>query len=119
MVGVSDVVSVTEAAAARAAALLTRAGYSGGGLRVRVQSSGCDGFVAVLDLAAAADPGEITVSASGVHLYADVASMLALPGATLDHRATAHGSEFVWTHPSSTGECRCAEAPLTEHGDNH
>jgi len=114
----SSVVEVTPAAAVRAAALLAKAGLAAGGLRVRVQSSGCDGFVAVLDLASGADAGEITVTGSGVRLYADVASMLALPGATLDHRRTAHGSEFVWTHPSSTGECRCEEAALPDVGDN-
>ncbi len=113
----SDVVEVTEAAAARAVALLGRAGMPDGGLRVRVQSSGCEGFVALLDLAVAPETSEITVVASGVRLYTDVASMLALPGATLDHRKTAHGSEFVWTHPSSTGECRCAKALPDPVGD--
>ena len=115
----SDVVTVTSAAADRARALLIRAGHQYGGLRVRVQSSGCDGFVALLDLAPAADPGEITVEAGGVRLFADIPSMLALPGATLDHRRTPHGSEFVWTHPGSEGGCSCAEAELGHVGDDH
>ena len=105
----SDVVTVTAAAADRTRALLSRSGLVGGGLRVRVQSSGCDGFVALLDLAPGPESGEITVESSGVRLFADVPSMLALPGATLDHRQTSHGSEFVWSHPGSTGACSCAE----------
>ncbi len=103
------VVTVTPAAADRATALLARSGCSDGGLRVRVQSSGCDGFVAVLDLATSPEPGELTVESGGVRMYVDVPSMLALPGATLDHRTTAHGSEFVWSHPGSTGACACSE----------
>lgn len=113
-----DVVEVTPAASARVAALLERTGVPDGGLRVRVQSSGCEGFVAVLDLAAEAEPAELTVEAGGLRLYVDVASMLALPGATLDHRPTEHGAEFVWTHPSSTGECRCADAAAAGLGDD-
>lgn len=115
----SDVVTITPAAAERARVLLARSGCDGGGLRVRVQSSGCEGFAALLDLAAEPEPGEITVEADGVRLFADVPSMLALPGATLDHRRTAHGSEFVWTHPSSDGGCSCAEADLGHLGDDH
>lgn len=102
-----DVLTVTDAAAARAQALLAKAGASA--LRVTVQSSGCEGFVALLDLAAAAEPGEIPVTDNGVTLYTDVASMLRLPGATLDHRSTPHGAEFVWSHPSSEQGCSCSE----------
>ena len=111
-----DVLTVTDAAAVRAAALLAKAGAQG--LRVTVQSSGCDGFVALLDLAPGAEPGEITVDAAGLRLYADVPSTLALPGATLDHRRTPHGSEFVWTHVGSTGACACADADLAPVGDD-
>ncbi|HVE99264.1 MAG TPA: iron-sulfur cluster assembly accessory protein [Mycobacteriales bacterium] len=111
-------VTVTPAAVARAAALLARAGLDGGGLRVRVQSSGCEGFVALLDLAPAADPDELTIDGSGVPLFVDVASMLALPGATLDHRTTAHGAEFVWTHPSAEDGCACAEAGMDGVGED-
>lgn len=109
-------VTVTDAAATRGRALLTRAGFADGGLRVRVHSSGCEGFVAVLDLAAAPDPGEIAIDANGLRLFADVAAMLALPGATLDHRSTDHGSEFVWSHPASDRGCACAEAELAAAG---
>jgi iron-sulfur cluster assembly protein len=97
MAAVGDVVTVTDAAAERTRALLAKAG--GSGLRVTVQSSGCDGFVALLDVAAAPAPGEIEVEDNGVRLYVDVPSMLRLPGATLDWTATPYGAEFTWTHP--------------------
>lgn len=113
-----DVVTVTDAAAARARLLLERAGHVTGGLRVRVQSAGCEGFVALLDLAGAAEPGELVVTANGVPLFVDVASMLSLPGATLDHRSTRHGSEFVWTHPASAGGCSCQEAAMAGVGED-
>jgi Fe-S cluster assembly iron-binding protein IscA len=64
-----------------------------------VQSAGCDGFVALLDIAAAPDAGEIEVEDNGVRLFVDVPSMLRLPGATLDHTRTPYGAEFTWTHP--------------------
>jgi iron-sulfur cluster assembly accessory protein len=105
MSGVGDVVTVTDAAAARARELLARSGATG--LRVTVQSSGCDGFVALLDLAEAARPDEIEVEDNGVRLYVDVPSMLRLPGATLDHTTTRYGNEFTWDHPG------CAPAQHT------
>ncbi len=108
-----DVVTVTDAAAGRIRALLDRTGMRGGGLRVMVQSSGCDGFVALLDLAAVPAPDEIEVADNGVRLFVDVGSMLKLPGATLDHRQTATGAEFVWSHPASEQGCACAEHALT------
>jgi iron-sulfur cluster assembly protein len=112
---VGEVVTVTDAAATRTRALLARTGATG--LRVTVQSSGCDGFVALLDLAATAGDGEIEVEDNGVRLYIDVASMLRLPGATLDHRSTPHGAEFVWSHPASERGCTCAEEVVHAHGD--
>jgi iron-sulfur cluster assembly accessory protein len=107
-----DVITVTDRAAERALALLSRAGLDGGGLRVNVHSSGCEGFLAVLDLAADVEPDEIELVDNGVRLFVDVGSMLKLPGATLDHRATDHGAEFVWQHPASEQGCACAEATM-------
>lgn len=105
----AEVVTVTDAAAVRASALLAQAGLPGGGLRVRVQSAGCSGFHAVLDLAATPDQDEIELSDNGLRLFADIGSMLQLPGATLDHQASEHGAEFVWSHPAVTGACACGE----------
>lgn len=109
-----DLVTITDSAALRARALLAKVGLPSGGLRVRVQSAGCEGFVAVLDLAAAPLPDEMEIVGNGVRLFADISSMLELPGATLDHQATAHGAEFSWSHPAATGVCGCAE-PDHEH----
>jgi iron-sulfur cluster assembly protein len=99
MADVGDVVTVTDAAAGRVRSLLARAGLDGGGLRVTVQSSGCDGFAALLDVAAEPEPEEIEVDDNGVRLFVDVPSMLRLPGAVLDHTTTPYGTEFTWTHP--------------------
>lgn len=103
---------VTDAAAERARSLLSRAGLAAGGLRVTVQSAGCDGFAALLDLAAAPTPGDVVLEDNGVRLFTDVGSMLKLPGATLDHRSTEHGAEFVWSHPAADQGCICAEPEL-------
>ena len=107
--------TVTDAAASRATALLARTGAAG--LRVTVQSSGCEGFLALMDLATSPEPGEVEVVGNGVRLFADVASMLRLPGATLDHRTTPDGAEFVWSHPSSEQGCSCAEEVVSARGD--
>jgi iron-sulfur cluster assembly accessory protein len=108
-----EVVTVTDAAAARTRTLLARTGNNG--VRVTVQSAGCEGFVALMDLAPAPADGELEVEDNGVRLYVDVASMLRLPGATLDHRGTPAGSEFVWSHPASERGCACAEEAV--HGE--
>ncbi len=94
-----DVVTVTDRAAEQARALLAR--HGGSGLRVVVQSSGCEGFAALLDLADEPEPGEIEFEDNGVRFYVDVPTMLRLPGATLDHIATPYGAEFTWTHAAT------------------
>lgn len=94
-----DVVTVTEAAAARARALLAK--HGGTGLRVVVQSSGCDGFAALLDVASEPEEGEIEFEDDGVRFYVDVPTMLRLPGATLDHVVTPYGAEFTWHHAAT------------------
>lgn len=106
-------VTVTDAAASRVTTLLRKTGNAG--VRVTVQSAGCEGFVALMDLAPAPSPGELEVADNGVRLFVDVPSMLRLPGATLDHAQTPHGAEFVWTHPSSEQGCSCAEEVV--HGE--
>ena len=111
-------VEVTPAAAERAHVLLTRAGMPDGGLRVVVQSAGCDGFEALLDLSERPQPGDVVLDVGGVRLFADVASTLKLPGAVLDYRRTDRVAEFVWSHPAATGECACAEAELTGVGQD-
>jgi iron-sulfur cluster assembly accessory protein len=110
--------TVTDAAAERAASLLQRTGKPAGGLRVRVLSAGCEGFVAVLDLADDPESAEIEWTEAGVRFFTDVASMLQLPGATLDYVKTDHGAEFVWSHPAATGVCGCADHAHEHVGDN-
>ena len=104
-------ITVTDAAAARLCVLLERSGASG--VRVTVQSAGCDGFAALMDLGEPA-PGDVEIADNGVILYVDVASALKIPGATLDHRTTPHGSEFAWSHPASERGCTCEDEL---HGD--
>ena len=94
-----DVVTVTDAAASRARALLER--HGGTALRVVVQSSGCEGFAALLDVANEPEPGEIEFEDNGVRFYVDVPTMLRLPGATLDHVVTPYGAEFTWVHAAT------------------
>lgn len=109
---------VTPAAAERANTLLARADLPAGGLRVTVQSAGCDGFQALMDLADGPAPGDVALEVDGVRIFADVASTLRLPGAVLDYRTTDHGAEFVWSHPASEQGCACAEADLTGVGQD-
>jgi len=96
---VGDVVTVTEAAATRARVLLAK--HGGTALRVTVQSSGCEGFAALLDVADSPEEGEIEFEDDGVRFYADVPTMLRLPGATLDHVVTPYGTEFTWSHAAT------------------
>jgi iron-sulfur cluster assembly accessory protein len=96
---VGDVVTVTDRAAEQARALLAR--HGGTALRVVVQSSGCEGFAALLDIAAEPEPGDVEFEDNGVRFYVDVPTMLRLPGATLDHVVTPYGAEFTWTHAAT------------------
>jgi iron-sulfur cluster assembly accessory protein len=99
--------SVTPRAAAQVAAIATREGKPGAGLRVSVSAGGCSGFqygFALEDVAAADD---LVVDAGAARVFVDPVSLDLLAGAELEWNEALIGAHFVVRNPQAVSGCGC------------
>jgi len=83
-IGNERLISVTEKAAAKLAALLEEKGKSDGALRLAVVGGGCSGLQYVMDLVDGPKERDILVPTSNVRLVVDPQSALFVSGSVLD-----------------------------------
>jgi len=104
------VLSLTEAAAARARELIEGAGRPVAGLRVGVKKGGCAGLTYTMDLAETAEPADQIVEDQGVKILVAPQDLLFLLGTRLDFEANRLQSSFTFQNPNQTGACGCGES---------
>ena len=105
-----QVVTLTEAAAARVREIMGRAEKPYAGLRVGVKNGGCAGQEYVLEYAAAAGPLDETVEDKGVTILIEPKAVLFLVGSEIDYETTRLTSKFVFHNPNQTDACGCGES---------
>lgn len=105
-----QVVSLTDAAAARVRDIMARAEKPYAGLRVGVKNGGCAGQEYVLDYAEAVDPMDEVVEDKGVTILVEPKAVLFLIGTVVDYETTALSSKFVFRNPNETDACGCGES---------
>ena len=108
---VTDVISVTDKAARRIAALALKEGRSEPILRVRVTAGGCSGFT--YDLSFADGPAEddtVVEAAGGVRVLVDPRSAPIVKGSTLDFNDALLGGGLRMHNPQAVHECACGES---------
>jgi len=99
-------IELTDAAIARVQRLVIEAGKAG--LYLAVRPAGCSGLEYVMDLADAAQTGDLVQAYDGFDLYVDAESYAsALTGLQLDFQQDALSSSFVYNNPNQKGECGC------------
>jgi iron-sulfur cluster assembly protein len=103
-----QIVSLTEAAAARVRAILAEGGKPF--LRVGVKNGGCAGMEYVLAYADAADRYDELVEDKDVRILVAADSVLFLLGSTIDYETTRLASKFVFRNPNETDACGCGES---------
>jgi iron-sulfur cluster assembly protein len=99
---------LTDAAAARAKALVERAG--GLALRVGVKNGGCAGMSYTVEMAQEQKPGELLVEDKGAKVLIDPKAVLFLIGAQMDFETTKMSSTFTFKNPNETSSCGCGES---------
>ncbi len=104
------VVSLTEAAAARARTLIESAGRTVSGLRIGVRNGGCAGMSYTLDLAHDVRPGDEVVEDQGVKILIAPKDVMFLLGTRLDFSVNKLQASFVFQNPNQTGACGCGES---------
>ena len=105
-----QVVTLTEAAAARVREIMAKADKPYTGLRVGVKNGGCAGQEYLLEYAEAADPLDEVVEDKGVTILIDPRAVLFLIGTEIDYETTRLASKFVFRNPNETDACGCGES---------
>jgi iron-sulfur cluster assembly protein len=104
------VVSLTEAAAARARTLINSAGRPVAGLRIGVRNGGCAGMSYTMDLAPDIQPGDEVGEDQGVKILIAPKDVMFLLGTRLDFSVNKLEASFVFQNPNQTGACGCGES---------
>jgi iron-sulfur cluster assembly protein len=104
------VVSLTEAAAARARTLIDSAGGAVAGLRIGVRNGGCAGMSYTMDLAPEIQPGDEVIEDQGVKIFIAPKDVMFLLGTRLDFSVNKLQANFTFQNPNQTGACGCGES---------
>ena len=106
-------VTLTEAAAAKAASLLAIEGRDDLALRIAVQPGGCSGLRYQLMFDDRELEGDLVDPYEGVSLVVDRMSAPYLGGATIDFVDTIEAQGFTIDNPNATSSCACGDSAST------
>lgn len=104
------VLSLSEAAAARAREVIESADRPLAGVRVGIRNGGCAGMSYTLDFAETVEPGDEVVEDQGVKLLVAPKDLMFLLGTKLDFEADKFGASFIFHNPNQTSACGCGES---------
>ena len=103
-------VTLTEAAAAKAKALLDQEGRTDLSLRIAEQPGGCAGLRYQLYFDDRELDGDKIDEVGGVRLVVDKMSVPYLTGATIDFADTIEQQGFTIDNPNAGGSCACGDS---------
>jgi iron-sulfur cluster assembly accessory protein len=106
----SEVITITEKAAARVRALADREGRPGSSLRLRVTAGGCSGFSYNLSLEDDTAQDDVVVEDHGLRVLVDPRSAPIVQGSTLDFSDAMLGGGLKVRNPNAVHECACGES---------
>ncbi|HEX6581001.1 MAG TPA: iron-sulfur cluster assembly accessory protein [Actinomycetota bacterium] len=108
---VTDVISVTDKASRRIAALALKEGHALPVLRVRVTAGGCSGFTYELSFADGPTEHDAVIEAAdGVRVLVDPQSAPIVRGSTLEFNDSLLGGGLKMLNPQATHECACGDS---------
>ena len=103
-------VTLTEAAAAKAKALLDQEGATDLALRISVAPGGCAGLRYQLYFDDRSLDGDKVDEVGGINLVVDKMSLPYLSGAKIDFADTIEAQGFTIDNPNATGSCACGDS---------
>lgn len=103
-----QVLTLTEAAAARVRELTENGGHKG--LRVGIKNGGCAGQEYTFAFADKIGPLDEVVTDKGATVVIDPKAILFLIGTEIDFEVTKLASKFVFRNPNQTDACGCGES---------
>jgi iron-sulfur cluster assembly protein len=113
---VEAVVSITDKAAEKAAALLKDRGVENGALRVFVVGGGCSGYQYGMAIANGREEGDLVYEMGGVTVLIDPESAPLMQGAEIDYVDDVMKSGFTIFNPNAVKSCACGSSFQTADG---
>ena len=105
-----QVMRLTDAAAERIKAVMSRADKPVAGVRVGVKNGGCAGMEYTMDYAEEIRPTDEVVEDQGIKILIDPKAVLFLLGTEMDFRTEKLSAQFVFKNPNQTSACGCGES---------
>jgi iron-sulfur cluster assembly protein len=105
-----QVLSVTDAAAARIRALLANRGKPALGVRIGVRARGCSGLSYTLEYADEKGKFDEIVEDKGVTILVDPKAVMFILGTEMDYVEEKLQSGFTFLNPNEKGRCGCGES---------
>ena len=102
-------ITLTEAAAERGRRFLDSRG-SGIGLRIAVKTTGCSGYMYLVDYADAIGDEDNVYDSNGVKVIVDIKSLPLVDGTEVDFSKQGLSEGFRFKNPNVKGECGCGES---------
>jgi iron-sulfur cluster assembly protein len=105
-----QVLSVTDAAAARIQALLAKRSKPSVGVRIGVRARGCSGLSYTLEYADEKGKFDEVVEDKGVTILVDPKAVMFILGTEMDYVEEKLESGFTFRNPNEKGRCGCGES---------
>lgn len=101
-------IQITETAARRIRALMTKQGMTEGGLRVGIKGGGCSGLSYTFAWESQPRLGdEVVTGPEDIKVFVDPKSLIYLNNTVLDYDTSLMSKGFVFQNPNAKGTCGC------------
>ncbi len=104
------ILTMTDAAVARAKELLAKGDSEVQGLRVGVKTGGCSGLMYEVEYAKEKKHFEEVVEVEDVRVFIDPTAIMFLIGAEMDFKQDKFQASFVFNNPNESDRCGCGES---------
>ncbi len=105
-----QVMTMTDAAAARVRAIVENSGPEAKGIRVGIKKGGCAGMEYTIDLVREPNLKDDLIEHDGASVWVEPSAVLYLLGTRMDFETTTLRSGFTFTNPNQTSACGCGES---------
>jgi iron-sulfur cluster assembly protein len=82
----------------------------GQGIRLGAKTSGCSGYMYVLEFVDTPDPDDHIIEQGGVNFYVDPKSLVILAGLEVHYKVDGLNAGIDFVNPNITGACGCGES---------
>lgn len=105
-----QVMTLSEAAAARVKAIVENSGPDAKGIRVGIKKGGCAGMEYTIDLVTEPNSRDDLIQRDGASVWVDPSAVLYLLGTEMGFESTTLRSGFTFHNPNQTSACGCGES---------